>query len=508
MGRRPADEHTRVANPEAAAAELAEHYARILGQRADRQVSDVIRTCLRRLPSRLPIHGEDLRAVEELIERVLRLGEVGTRDPVGSPRQIDDYIARQLGEPASGPRSVYRALRAMLGHTVLLERHSRQIWVLHLFGLTDSSSKLHRALLAETPAPFSLPAPDMDTAVGSTTAPPPSTPVDADPSHQRGVELAQLREELAVERLARVEADKRRAAADAELGTLRGTLDEERRARGEADRRAQVAAAQLTALERELGPLRRALDEERRAREEADRRGLAGAAERTEIERELRRVLDEERRARSEVGQRVQVVSTQLIELKQKQLDALRDHQVELETMRTEIARCIRDARAADAAMIWQLIETNQAQEALAFIAARMDGHDVEESASKGPPPPRSSDAPAAPAPGLVDLPRRAPAVSTAAGPSPQFESPLPPAALSNHPPDTSAPDVTGRTEPPVSSRSSPRTQPLTSPVLAAHTEPGQPRQGPPVKPNKVGRNEPCPCGSGNKYKRCCGQFA
>jgi hypothetical protein len=291
MGRRTADEHTRVANPEAAAAELAEHYARILGQRADRQVSDVIRTCLRRLPSRLPIHGEDLRAVEELIERLLRLGEVGARDPVGSPRQIDDYIARRLGEPASGPRSVYRALRAMLGHTVLVERHSRQIWVLRLFGLTDSSSKLHRALLAETPAPFSLPAPDMEAAVGSTTAPPPSTPVDADPSHQRGVELAQLREELAVERLARVEADKRRAAADAELGTLRGCArrgtPSTRRSRSPG---AELAAAQLSALERELGPLRRALDEERRAREEADRRGLAGAAERTEIERELRAV--------------------------------------------------------------------------------------------------------------------------------------------------------------------------------------------------------------------------
>lgn len=22
----------------------------------------------------------------------------------------------------------------------------------------------------------------------------------------------------------------------------------------------------------------------------------------------------------------------------------------------------------------------------------------------------------------------------------------------------------------------------------------------------KIGRNEPCPCGSGNKYKKCCGQ--
>ncbi|MCY4058094.1 MAG: SEC-C metal-binding domain-containing protein [Gammaproteobacteria bacterium] len=23
-----------------------------------------------------------------------------------------------------------------------------------------------------------------------------------------------------------------------------------------------------------------------------------------------------------------------------------------------------------------------------------------------------------------------------------------------------------------------------------------------------MGRNEPCPCGSGKKYKRCCGQAA
>ncbi len=468
MGRRTPDERTGRANPEAAAAELAEHYARILGQQADRQVSDITRTCLLRLPSRLPIHGEDLRVVEALIERLLRLGEVGARDPVGSPRQIDDYIARRLGEAASGPRSVYRALHAMLGRTVLVERHSRQIWVLRLFGLTDSSSKLHRALLAETPAPFSLPAPAMDTAAGSATTPLPSTPIDANPSHHAGAELAQLREALAGERLARVEADERRAAADAELGTLRGALDEERGARGEADRRAQVAAAQLSALEREVGPLRCALDEARRARDEADRQALAGAAHRTELEQELgrlHRTLDEERRAHSEADRRGQVVAAQLIEFKQQHLDALRDHKVELERLRTESARCIRDARAADAATVWQLIEANQASEALTFIAARMDGHDVEASASTDPPPPpRSSDAP--------------------------------------------APDPTARAGPPVSSRNSPRTQPLTSPVLAAQAEPGQPRQGPTIKPNTVGRNEPCPCGSGNKYKRCCGRFA
>ena len=25
---------------------------------------------------------------------------------------------------------------------------------------------------------------------------------------------------------------------------------------------------------------------------------------------------------------------------------------------------------------------------------------------------------------------------------------------------------------------------------------------------DKVGRNDPCPCGSGKKYKKCCGQHA
>ena len=29
--------------------------------------------------------------------------------------------------------------------------------------------------------------------------------------------------------------------------------------------------------------------------------------------------------------------------------------------------------------------------------------------------------------------------------------------------------------------------------------------KGPPVRVDKVGRNDPCPCGSGKKYKKCCG---
>ncbi|MCD0419372.1 UPF0149 family protein [Rubrivivax sp. JA1024] len=34
---------------------------------------------------------------------------------------------------------------------------------------------------------------------------------------------------------------------------------------------------------------------------------------------------------------------------------------------------------------------------------------------------------------------------------------------------------------------------------------PPTPPAPPPKKQHKIGRNEPCPCGSGKKYKRCCG---
>ena len=74
-----------------------------------------------------PIRGGDRRAVEALIERVLRLGDVGSPNLVGASSQIDADIARRLGEAAGDPRGVYRALRAMLGHTALVVRHSRRI---------------------------------------------------------------------------------------------------------------------------------------------------------------------------------------------------------------------------------------------------------------------------------------------------------------------------------------------------------------------------------------------
>ncbi|HOJ39262.1 MAG TPA: SEC-C metal-binding domain-containing protein, partial [bacterium] len=46
------------------------------------------------------------------------------------------------------------------------------------------------------------------------------------------------------------------------------------------------------------------------------------------------------------------------------------------------------------------------------------------------------------------------------------------------------------------------------SPVTQPAVSPGQslPQQPSPVKVKKVGRNDPCPCGSGKKYKKCCGK--
>jgi uncharacterized protein YecA (UPF0149 family) len=35
--------------------------------------------------------------------------------------------------------------------------------------------------------------------------------------------------------------------------------------------------------------------------------------------------------------------------------------------------------------------------------------------------------------------------------------------------------------------------------------DPGKTINVPYIAPPKVGRNDPCPCGSGKKYKKCCG---
>ena len=46
------------------------------------------------------------------------------------------------------------------------------------------------------------------------------------------------------------------------------------------------------------------------------------------------------------------------------------------------------------------------------------------------------------------------------------------------------------------------RTRPMAAPDARPAAEPGAAPRG------KIGRNAPCPCGSGKKYKRCCGRTA
>jgi len=72
--------------------------------------------------------------------------------------------------------------------------------------------------------------------------------------------------------------------------------------------------------------------------------------------------------------------------------------------------------------------------------------------------------------------------------------------------------ESSGAAEPlPPPRRSPVRERPLTSqaPVFATvGIDRDQPRPEPYLSPGKVGRNSPCPCGSGKKFKRCCGPLA
>jgi hypothetical protein len=420
MAERTTDGRVRGPIAEARAAELAEHYARILGRQADHRVSAVVRTCLRRLPARLPIRGGERRAVEALIERVLRLGDVGSPDLLGSTSQIHADIARRLGEPAGDPRGVYRALRAMLGRTAIVVRHSRQLWELRLAGLADAASEVHRALVAETPALYCLPTPDAvrvePAAAEQAGSPSPisqATPPSSDPLAELLTELARTRDELTVERQARAEVDQRREVAEAELDLQRRAQDEERRRREEAERRAQEADLALAEARRELDG--------------------------------------------------------------------------------------IRQAQAADADKLRELVEAKQFPEAATYLAARMLGLNLGEAAQA-----------------LLALVQSAAAEDASVAPDASTSDDVPvPAAttaaipvVAELPPPASA----GSTEPPSPPRRSPaRERPLTSqaPVFAAGgVDRDQPRPGPHLSPGKVGRNSPCPCGSGKKFKRCCGPLA
>jgi len=411
MAGRTMDGRTRLA--EVRAAELAEHYARILGREADLRVSAVVRTCLHRLPARLPIRDGDRRAVEALIERVLQLGEVGSPNLVGSSSQIDADIARRLGEAAGNPRGVYRALRAMLGRTALVVRHSRQIWELRLAGLADATSEVHRALVAETPALYCLPKPDAvptePTVAEQAETPDTVKSQDAlpgsNPSTDLLAELARIRDELTAERQARAEVDQRRKAAEAELDLQHRARDEERQALEQAERRAQETALALAEVRREL--------------------------------------------------------------------------------------EGIRQAQAADADKLRELFAAQRIPEAATYLAARILCLNLDESVQAPLSLVQSAVAEDAPAP-----------ASAADAAAISVVTELSPSAL--------APSA-GSTVPSPPRRSPARERPLTSqtPVFAAFgVDRDQTLPEPHQSPGKVGRNSPCPCGSGKKFKRCCGPFA
>ena len=44
----------------------------------------------------------------------------------------------------------------------------------------------------------------------------------------------------------------------------------------------------------------------------------------------------------------------------------------------------------------------------------------------------------------------------------------------------------------------------VEKPIIANDSD--KVKKSAPKKVNKVGRNQPCPCGSGKKYKQCCGK--
>ena len=57
-----------------------------------------------------------------------------------------------------------------------------------------------------------------------------------------------------------------------------------------------------------------------------------------------------------------------------------------------------------------------------------------------------------------------------------------------------------------VSAERVPEKKQVATPTAASHGDEEEPaKKRPAVAAQKVGRNSPCPCGSGKKYKNCCG---
>jgi hypothetical protein len=208
-------------------------YARLLESpeasqsRSRREASAATRACFEAMRSRFP--GPDAAYVIDLL---IRLGEVGSLDFYGSLRTIGQQIGDLLHEVIDVAR-LYRGVRALLGHTCVVERVSRQLWRLRLAGASDPASPHHRRLLAETPTPYRLGAGDD------------SAGQDQGHAAHAAEDVAILRGRLAVAEEHAAEVVVSRDQLRGELQAMAGLRDQ--------------ACAQLEALQRELVDLRRRL---------------------------------------------------------------------------------------------------------------------------------------------------------------------------------------------------------------------------------------------------------
>jgi hypothetical protein len=158
-----------------------------------------LQRCLTSIPDRLIVPPQTRRLVTTLLERLLRLAAIGVPWLYGTPQIIDHTIATHLDEPELGGRAFYIALRALLGHTALVERPSRQAWKIRLREACVPSSVIHRKILAETPRAVVI-APTVAAPVSPTNAPPSEL-------GELRAQLVALRQELEEERRRRVAAE-------------------------------------------------------------------------------------------------------------------------------------------------------------------------------------------------------------------------------------------------------------------------------------------------------------
>lgn len=233
-------------------------YARLLESpetsqsRSRREASAAARACFEAMRSRFP--GPD---AAYLIDLMIRLGEVGSLDFYGSLRTIGQQIGDLLREVIDVTR-LYRGVRALHGHTCVVERVSRQLWRLRLAGASDPASPHHRQLLAETPTPYRLGAGD-------------------DNAQQDPELVAQAVEEVAILRGRLAIAEEHAADVVANRDQLR---DELQAMSGLRDQ----ACAQIEAIQRELVDLRRRLTDA-----EAEQAAAAARRQQQEVihEREI-----------------------------------------------------------------------------------------------------------------------------------------------------------------------------------------------------------------------------